>query len=133
MLNLIKWSSVKHAGKLLAKEVIISGLLTAAALAVLRYVSFHNQPAPTANLEMRGPLASVGQEFSLKGRSFGGSSINTILVTSPSCPYCRQSERFHASLLAAARSAGNGFYVAVPNLERRHGTILRRHRSAGRS
>jgi hypothetical protein len=111
-------STLEHLGKFLAREVVIVGVAACAIVLCYRAATglFQLAPAtpPVVHKQMVGPLVAVGTAVKLSSTDFGHHSVSLVMVSSPSCPYCLQSEAFHRRLFAEAARVHIPFYVVVP-------------------
>ena len=74
---------------------------------------FHRmRPART-----RRPEVVTGEVVSIAGVTFGSAPQTIVLLTSPTCPHCVASAKFHGRLWEEARKGHVPFYVAVPSVK----------------
>lgn len=110
-------SKMVHLGKVLMREVAVVGLAAAAIIFSLRVMNVFQLPpeAPQdVHMGMRGPLVSIGSHVSLQSTDFGVRPISLVLVSSPDCHFCVQSESFHRKLLSETQKVNIPFYIVVP-------------------
>lgn len=63
----------------------------------------------------RRPNVAVGTRVLLTPSNFGLRHLNLVLVASPACPFCLQSEPFYRRLADACSRQGVALYVVVPD------------------
>lgn len=60
------------------------------------------------------PSMLTGKQLAIRGMEMGRHGYSLIIVTSPTCPFCKSSVAFHHRLIAAAKHFGMPLWIAVP-------------------
>jgi len=114
------WASRRHLlprAKSALREIALVGVISA--IVVLSIDRLSTKPP---NASYASHASNTIQDWAFVGAHLGKGFVNyqahpftLVLLSSPTCVYCRQSTNFHSKLRGLSKAENVGFYVAVPD------------------